>query len=209
MSFCSRPCFECHPKSFHFTMPKAVDVAGRHPPDDSQTISAAPADAPAPADTNPDSGEQASGDAEDADKKISKEGNEILNHIVSFHPFTEDSYRVLVEREAADKARAEDRAARAQEAHLVDGELIFGGEQEEGEKPPPKNPDLREGNVLRDEYGVCPPAYFGKPLEEIDKGIRDKVGVVRVYVVVLVRHCLCVILLLLLFESGDNGDDGT
>ncbi|KAK7115725.1 hypothetical protein V1264_001544 [Littorina saxatilis] len=135
---------------------------------------AASGDAAAPKDiTNPETGEPASVNGEHKETT-----QEILDRIISFHPFTTDSYEHLLEQETFDKSKAHERASKAEEAHLVDGELIFGAEEEDTDKPPPRNPDLREGNVLRDEYGIFPTDYYGKPLEEIDKGIRDKTFVV-------------------------------
>ncbi|XP_076465332.1 sodium channel protein 1 brain-like [Babylonia areolata] len=107
-----------------------------------------------------------------------EEAEDLLSRIISFHPFTQDSYKRLVDRQTSEKLRQKRAASKAQEAHLVDGELIFGAEDEEGRPPPSRNPDLVEGHVLRDEYGVFPPAFFGKPLEEIDKGITDETFVV-------------------------------
>lgn len=129
--------------------------------------------------TNPETGEPTSDSASGGEGEHKETQEEILSRIISFHLFTEESYKRLVEREASDKAKAEERAGKAQEAHLVDGELIFGAEEDESDKPPPKNPDLHEGSVLREEYGVFPRDYLGKPIEEIDKGIRDKVRLWR------------------------------
>jgi hypothetical protein len=123
--------------------------------------------------TNPETGEATpDGGAANGDP-----ADDILKKIVSFRPFTKESYKRLVEQEASDKAKAARKKSKAQEAHLVDGELIFGEGEDPGEEAiPERNPDLREGLVLREEYGVFPPSYIGKPLEEIDKGIRDKVS---------------------------------
>ena len=66
-------------------------------------------------------------------------------------------------------------ASRSQEAHLKDGELKFGLDEDEMDKRPERNPDLEEGKPLKDEYGQPPAYYMGLPLEEIDKGIKDKV----------------------------------
>lgn len=61
-------------------------------------------------------------------------------------------------------------------AHLVDGELKFEEDEEESKKT--RDPALQEGNILPDELGdVFQNEYFGKPLEEIDKYIKDKVNV--------------------------------
>nr|KAG5703740.1 hypothetical protein BaRGS_023029 [Batillaria attramentaria] len=126
---------------------------------------------------NPETGEPAAGGGHAGDgDKHEQTAEEILSRSIAFRPFTEESYRLLVEREEVDKVQAKDRASKAQEAHLVDGELIFGAkEDDEAEKPPEVNPDLREGNILTDNYGIFPTNLCGKPLEEIDKGIRDKV----------------------------------
>ena len=115
--------------------------------------------------------------APDGAKKSSKVSDDILSRIISFRPFTEESFRRLCEKEVVEKAMYDRQTDRDQEAHLVDGELIFGSKIEEGIKPPlPPNPDLTEGKSLREEHGIFPADYFGQPLEEIDKAIEDKVN---------------------------------
>ncbi|XP_065944600.1 sodium channel protein 1 brain isoform X9 [Magallana gigas] len=58
-------------------------------------------------------------------------------------------------------------------AHLVDGELKFEEDEEESKKT--RDPALQEGNILPDELGdEFPSELYGKPLEEIDKYIKDK-----------------------------------
>ncbi|XP_076443937.1 sodium channel protein 1 brain-like [Babylonia areolata] len=160
---------------------KQHDGASPSSPPPAPDITPAPVDDSAAADeapTNPETGEIAGDSAAAAADPQKSTRDEILSRIVSFHLFSEDSYRHLVERETADLARAQERASKAQEAHLVDGQLVFGGEEDENDKPPPRNPDFREGNVLREEYGIFPTDYFGRPLEEIDQGIRSKTFVV-------------------------------
>ena len=65
--------------------------------------------------------------------------------------------------------------SRSQEAHLKDGELKFGLDEDEFGKRPERNSDLEEGKPLKAEYGQPPAYYMGLPLEEIDRGITDKV----------------------------------
>ncbi|XP_025077550.1 sodium channel protein 1 brain-like isoform X2 [Pomacea canaliculata] len=103
---------------------------------------------------------------------------EILKKLLSFHPFTETSYQRLVERTEVEKVKTEKRESKSQEAHLVDGELVFGTGEETEKEVIEVNPDLHEGNVLLDKYGIFPNGYLGKPLEEIDKGIKEKTFVI-------------------------------
>ncbi|KAI8789145.1 sodium channel protein 1 brain-like isoform X1 [Biomphalaria glabrata] len=94
-----------------------------------------------------------------------------------FKPFSEDSYKALLEREALLKERELHRARHAQDAHLVDGELKFGAQDDE-DSLPPVNPQLKEGCLLSSEFGRFPSRLLGIPIEEIDPGVRDKTFVV-------------------------------
>nr|UIX25865.1 voltage-gated sodium channel alpha subunit [Lymnaea stagnalis] len=96
---------------------------------------------------------------------------------LAFRPFTEESHKALLEREAELNQRDLHRARHAQDAHLVDGELKFGSQEDE-DTLPPENPDLKEGNALTKAYGRFPNRLLGCPIEEIDPGIRDKTFVV-------------------------------
>ncbi|XP_070174402.1 sodium channel protein 1 brain-like isoform X2 [Littorina saxatilis] len=95
-----------------------------------------------------------------------------------FVPFTHASYQRLLVREATDKQKDRERNARSQEAHLKDGELKFGLDEDELERRPDRNPDLEEGTSLKPEFGEPPPYYLGLPLEEVDPGIPSKSFVV-------------------------------
>ncbi|PVD19442.1 hypothetical protein C0Q70_19931 [Pomacea canaliculata] len=102
----------------------------------------------------------------------------ILKKLLSFHPFTETSYQRLVERTEVEKVKTAQRESKRQEARLVDGELVFGTGEENEKEVIEVNPDLHEGNVLLDKYGIFPTPYLGRPLEEIDKGIKEKTFVI-------------------------------
>ena len=95
--------------------------------------------------------------------------------LATFKAFTKQSMVRLEEREKELDERDLQRQKQAQVAHLVDGELKFGVDEEE-DKLPPENPDLREGCAFTKAYGPFPPRLLGKPIEEIDRGIRDKVS---------------------------------
>ncbi|BFZ01527.1 hypothetical protein BsWGS_04567 [Bradybaena similaris] len=95
----------------------------------------------------------------------------------SFVPFTSVSYQKLVERERVRKVLEAKRAKYAQVAHLVDGELRFGAQEDESLLPE-ENPDLKEGNLFTKSYGIFPSYLLGVPIEEIDPGIRDKTFVI-------------------------------
>ncbi|KAI0225114.1 hypothetical protein LSAT2_023983, partial [Lamellibrachia satsuma] len=93
----------------------------------------------------------------------------------SFRPFTVDSYRRLLEREAEQaKKQVEKIPDQFQEGRLVDGELKFGEAESEEEKAE-HDPDLVEGRGIPERLGEVPLELIGKPLEEIDPHIQDKV----------------------------------
>ena len=95
--------------------------------------------------------------------------------LATFKPFTQQSMVRLLEREKELDEKDLQRQKQAQVAHLVDGELKFGVDEED-DRLPPENPDLREGCVFTKAYGAFPPRLLGVPIEEIDRGIRDKVS---------------------------------
>ncbi|GFO40930.1 sodium channel protein [Plakobranchus ocellatus] len=97
--------------------------------------------------------------------------------LATFKAFTKESMVRLEERERELDERDIQRKKQAQVAHLVDGELKFGVDEED-DRLPPENPDLREGCAFTKAYGAFPPRLLGKPIEEIDRGIRDKTFVV-------------------------------
>ena len=97
--------------------------------------------------------------------------------LATFKPFTKLSYVRLCEREEQLKKLELERAKHAQDAHLVaGGQLKFGSKKDDGETLPPENPDLKEGCLLTKAYGRFPTRFYGKPVEEIDIGIREKVS---------------------------------
>jgi len=92
---------------------------------------------------------------------------------VRFRLYTENSWKNQLKKEEDARIKEEKNDGKA-EAHLVDGELQFEDDEEEARKE--RDPKLMEGNVLPDEYGdIFRSDYYGKPLEEIDKYIKDKV----------------------------------
>ena len=119
----------------------------------------------------------ASGDAVEQDNANNSAGaaaEEVLP-LATFRPFNKNSYVKLCEREIHLKELAIERAKHAQDAHLVDGELKFGLEDDE-DAPEPVNPDLAEGCMLTKAYGRFPPRLYATPIEEIDEGIQYKVN---------------------------------
>lgn len=87
--------------------------------------------------------------------------------------YTEESWKIQVENEIAAQRKFEKTGGVA-EAHLVDGELKFDDDEEEAKRD--RDPKLVEGNALPDELSdVFKSDLYGKPLEEIDKYIKDKV----------------------------------
>ncbi|BFY98489.1 hypothetical protein BsWGS_01529 [Bradybaena similaris] len=94
-----------------------------------------------------------------------------------FIPFTEESYIRLLEREQHLKEVDLKREKHAQDAHLVDGELIFGVPDDE-DRLPPENPELKDGSLFTKVYGSFPNHLLGTPIEELDPGIRDKTFVI-------------------------------
>ncbi|VDI64607.1 Hypothetical predicted protein [Mytilus galloprovincialis] len=86
--------------------------------------------------------------------------------------YTPESWKQQVEQAAAAQKKFEKTGGVA-EAHLVDGELKFDDDEEEAKKD--RDPNLVEGNLLPVEYSdVFDNKLLGKPLEEIDKYIKDK-----------------------------------
>ncbi|XP_035829755.1 sodium channel protein 1 brain [Aplysia californica] len=125
--------------------------------------------------TSPES--QTTNNAADGGEENPDGGPKEMLPLATFKPFTKMSYQRLVEREQHLKERAAEKAKYAHEAHLVDGELKFGMDDDE-EELPPENADLREGCLLTKAYGRFPLRLLGKPIEEIDPGIQDKTFVV-------------------------------
>ncbi|XP_013413556.1 sodium channel protein 1 brain [Lingula anatina] len=93
---------------------------------------------------------------------------------IVFKPFTKETLRRLEEREAEEKKLAEEKAGKQQEAILVDGELKF-NDDEDGEVIE-KDPSLVEGNPLPVDLALeFPKSLHGKPIEEIDQYIKEKI----------------------------------
>jgi len=87
-----------------------------------------------------------------------------------FRVFNQDSYRRLVEREAARKLKEEN--AKEEEGRLVDGQIVF---DEEVEVKQDRDPKLADGMSLPEKMGRFPKELLGVPLEEIDPYIKEKV----------------------------------
>ena len=92
-----------------------------------------------------------------------------------FKQFNKESYQRLHEREAEFKRKAQEKKDRPSEGRLVDGELVYDGE--EGDEPPlDRDPNLVEGNTLPEHMEQdFPKELFSTPIEEIDSLIKDKV----------------------------------
>ena len=112
---------------------------------------------------------------EDSKKKaIDEDDSDDEDEQVYFTLYTADSYTKQLENERKAKEKAEANLRNQGEAHLVDGELRFESEEDHGPAHK-RNPDLIEGNTLPEDCGM-PKALHGRPLEEIDKLITDKVS---------------------------------
>ena len=104
------------------------------------------------------------------------ESDDEENQQIFFTLYTQDSYAKQLENEHKAKEKAEANIKNQGEAHLVDGELKFESEEDHG-KHKTRNPDLVEGNILPEDCGM-PKELHGKPLEEIDKLITDRVRII-------------------------------
>lgn len=92
---------------------------------------------------------------------------------VRFNLYTPDSWEASKEKEEALKKKLEKSDGKA-EAHLVDGQLKFDDDEEEARKT--RDPRLVEGNALPEELAIIfRKDYRGKPLEEIDRFMKEKV----------------------------------
>jgi hypothetical protein len=112
-----------------------------------------------------------------AAKKANSDDDDPIQH-VTFTVFTKDAYHKQCEKEAVEKKKEAEKGNLFQTAHLVDGELKYGNEDEEPDVECKKTRDanLVEGNILPDQCGIFRTDYYGKPLEEIDKYIKSKVS---------------------------------
>ncbi|XP_060073623.1 sodium channel protein 1 brain-like [Ylistrum balloti] len=91
---------------------------------------------------------------------------------LAFRLFTDDSWAKQLQKEE-DKRKKEEKTGGIAEAHLVDGELRFEDDEEEAKKE--CDPKLKEGDLLPPDLGdIFRTDYYGKPLEEIDRFIKDK-----------------------------------
>ncbi|XP_056021116.1 sodium channel protein 1 brain-like isoform X8 [Ostrea edulis] len=89
-----------------------------------------------------------------------------------FRPYDKKSWDNQIQKDR-DAQRKLDKNNGKAVAHLVDGELKFEDDEEEARKT--RDPTLQEGNILPDELSeVFKEELYGKPLEEIDKYIKDK-----------------------------------
>ena len=87
--------------------------------------------------------------------------------------YTKESWDTQVRKEQEHQRKLDKNDGKAI-AHLVDGELKFEDDEEEAKID--RDPTLAEGNVLPDELSdVFRSDYFGRPVEEIDRFIKDKV----------------------------------
>ncbi|XP_064620216.1 sodium channel protein 1 brain-like isoform X2 [Lineus longissimus] len=109
-------------------------------------------------------------------KNSKKEEEDDEEGLVSYNPFTKESMTKVLLKEEEEKKKALDRLNKPKEGRLVDGELRFDDEDDDGDDVNlDKDPALVEGNVLPEaHYGTCPRDLLGKPLEEIDRFIKDR-----------------------------------
>jgi hypothetical protein len=111
-------------------------------------------------------------------KNSKKEEEEDEEGLVSYIPFTKESMTKVIQKEEDEKKKALERLNKPKEGRLVDGELRFDDEDDDGSDVNlDKDPALVEGNVLPEtDYGSCPKDLLGKPLEEIDRFIKVRVS---------------------------------
>ena len=94
-----------------------------------------------------------------------------------FRRFDRQSYQKLLLRDEIERQKALDAKNKPREGRLVDGELIFGDEDDKEEDTRDRDSRLVEGNtlptIIADEF---PKELYGKPIEEIDPYLKDKVS---------------------------------
>lgn len=105
--------------------------------------------------------------AEKADEEEEAEG--------IFREFTEQSYEQLIIKELERLRKEETRHVNKEEAHLVDGEIVFDDVDEEAPKIT-RDPKLADGQPLPEKLGRFPRELDGIALEEIDPNIQEKVN---------------------------------
>jgi len=120
-----------------------------------------------------------------------EDSDEDEEELLVFQTYTEASWDEQIANEHRIKVKDEENKRNQGEAHLVDGELHFDSEEHHGPQQT-RNPNLVEGNTLKeDTEPEFPKELYGKPIEEIDKLIKDRDKVSRFHTV-----------LLLLFRKG-------
>ena len=92
-----------------------------------------------------------------------------------FREFTEQSYEQLIIKELERLRKEETRHVNKEEAHLVDGEIVFDDVDEEAPKIT-RDPKLADGQPLPEKLGRFPRELDGIALEEIDPNIQEKVN---------------------------------
>ncbi len=98
-----------------------------------------------------------------------------LEEQYKFRLFTPESYERLLIKEEEDRRLALEKKDKPAEGRLVDGELKFDDDGEDG-PPPDRDPLFIEGNNLPDDIAeIFPSELYSKPLEEIDKYLKAKV----------------------------------
>ncbi len=98
-----------------------------------------------------------------------------LEEQYKFRLFTPESYDRLLIKEEEDRRLALEKKDKPAEGRLVDGELKFDDDGEDG-PPPDRDPLFIEGNNLPDDIAeIFPSELYSKPLEEIDKYLKAKV----------------------------------
>lgn len=99
--------------------------------------------------------------------------------LLVFTKYSRESWDEQVANAHRLKVKEEENKRNQGEAHLVDGELHFDSEEHHGPQKT-RNPNLVEGNTLKeDTEPEFPKELYGKPIEEIDKLIKDRDKVSR------------------------------
>jgi len=111
---------------------------------------------------------------EDTPKPEEEDSDEDDDDVLVFTQYTQESWEHQLEDELKRQEREEDNKRNQGEAHLVDGELQFVSEEHHGPVKT-RNPNLVEGNTLKEDIEPEFPKWmYGKPVEEIDKLIRER-----------------------------------
>lgn len=115
-----------------------------------------------------DSAPQANNEGDKQEEEEEEEGDSL------FHEFTRESYDKLIVAELERKQQEETRQVSKEEAHLVDGEIVFDDVEDDTPKIA-RDPKLADGQPLPEKLGRFPRELDGLPLEEIDPHIQEKV----------------------------------